>query len=51
MRLATRGILAKETGGNTIRFAPPLTVTAEDLQRLTDALGQVLREDRVPGEA
>mgnify|MGYP001365043660 CR=1 FL=1 len=51
MRLAASGILAKETGGNTIRFAPPLTVTAEDLQRLTDALGQVLREDRGPGEA
>ena len=51
MRLAASGILAKETGGNTIRFAPPLTVTAEDLQRLTDALGRVLREDRMPGEA
>src|SRR5690625_264640 len=42
-RLAEQGILAKETGGNTIRFAPPLTVTPEHLEQLTGALGRVLR--------
>lgn len=44
VRLGERGILAKETHDNTIRFAPPLTVTEADLERLMTTLGQVLRE-------
>ena len=44
LRLGERGILAKETHDNTIRFAPPLTVTEAELERLMDTLGQVLRE-------
>ncbi|MGC0143677.1 ornithine--oxo-acid transaminase [Pseudactinotalea sp. Z1732] len=45
-RLAAEGILAKETHDNTIRFAPPLTVTESDLDRLMDTLGRVLRSAR-----
>ncbi|MCR6493492.1 ornithine--oxo-acid transaminase [Cellulomonas sp. P24] len=41
--LATRGVLAKDTHGSTIRLAPPLTIPRADLDlaldRLTDALG------------
>ena len=38
-----RGVLAKDTHGSTIRMAPPLVVTAEDLDwavlQLQSALG------------
>ncbi len=41
--LATRGVLAKDTHGSTIRLAPPLTIPRADLDlaldRLADALG------------
>jgi ornithine--oxo-acid transaminase len=30
-RLMARGVLAKDTHGSTIRLAPPLVVTAEEL--------------------
>jgi ornithine--oxo-acid transaminase len=30
-RLAARGVLAKETHGTTIRLAPPLVITEEEL--------------------
>lgn len=42
-RLLERGVLAKDTHGRTIRLAPPLTITADELDlaadRLVDALG------------
>jgi len=42
-RLMARGVLAKDTHGSTIRMAPPLVVTAEDLDwavlQLQSALG------------
>jgi ornithine--oxo-acid transaminase len=42
-RLAARGVLAKDTHGTTIRLAPPLVVSEEDLawalDRLTGAIG------------
>ena len=42
-RLMVRGVLAKDTHGSTIRIAPPLVVTAEDLDwavvQLRSALG------------
>lgn len=41
-RLADRGVLAKETHGNTIRFAPPLTISEADLHRVMDALEDAL---------
>ncbi|MBK5248702.1 MAG: ornithine--oxo-acid transaminase [Actinomycetales bacterium] len=42
-RLAARGVLAKETHGNTIRFAPPLCVREDELHTVMDALGEALR--------
>lgn len=42
-RLAARGVLAKETHGNTIRFAPPLTVSEDELHQVMDALEAALR--------
>jgi ornithine--oxo-acid transaminase len=42
-RLAERGVLAKDTHGTTIRLAPPLVVSEEDLDwgldRLAEAIG------------
>ena len=43
-RLAQHGVLAKETHGSTIRFAPPLTVGPADLEFLLAAVGAVLTE-------
>ena len=45
-RLAERGILAKDTHGSTIRLAPPLVITEEEINLAVDALGAVLREAR-----
>jgi ornithine--oxo-acid transaminase len=41
-RLASLGVLAKETHGNTIRLAPPLVITEEDLSWGLDRLEQVI---------
>jgi ornithine--oxo-acid transaminase len=42
-RLAAQGVLAKETHGNVIRLAPPLIISADDLDwgldRIADAVG------------
>ena len=40
--LAERGVLAKETHGLTLRFAPPLTIQAEELDWMVDQLEAVL---------
>ncbi len=40
--LAKKGVLAKDTHGSTIRLAPPLTITAEELSIITDTLAEVL---------
>jgi predicted acetylornithine/succinylornithine family transaminase len=37
-------VLANKAGGNTIRFAPPLIVTREQLQRVAEALGGIAAE-------
>jgi ornithine--oxo-acid transaminase len=42
-RLAQRGVLAKDTHGSTIRLAPPLVVTEEDLDHALAQLAAVLR--------
>ncbi|MGW0431272.1 ornithine--oxo-acid transaminase [Micromonospora sp. NPDC003197] len=42
-RLAERGILAKDTHGSTIRLAPPLVVTVEELDHAVEQLAAVLR--------
>ncbi|MFH8448939.1 ornithine--oxo-acid transaminase [Streptomyces fungicidicus] len=41
-RLMREGILVKDTHGSTIRLAPPLTVTAEELQGALHTLEKVL---------
>jgi len=45
-RLMVRGILVKDTHGSTIRFAPPIVVSLEDLDLAVDALAEVLAELR-----
>jgi ornithine--oxo-acid transaminase len=43
-RLMTRGILAKDTHGSTLRVAPPIVITEDEIDLLvgavTDALAQ-----------
>jgi ornithine--oxo-acid transaminase len=41
-RLAERGILAKDTHGSTIRLAPPLVVTEQDLEHAVAQLRAIL---------
>jgi ornithine--oxo-acid transaminase len=41
-RLALRGVLAKETHGNTIRLAPPLVITESELDWALDRIADVL---------
>ncbi|MDT0400874.1 MULTISPECIES: ornithine--oxo-acid transaminase [Streptomyces] len=41
-RLMREGILVKDTHGSTIRLAPPLTVTAEEVQGALHTVGKVL---------
>jgi ornithine--oxo-acid transaminase len=43
-RLAARGVLAKDTHGATIRLAPPLVITEEDLDHALTQLAAVLAE-------
>ena len=42
-RLAERGVLAKDTHGSTIRLAPPLVVTEEDIDLALEHLAAVIR--------
>ncbi|WP_034610843.1 ornithine--oxo-acid transaminase [Cellulomonas sp. URHD0024] len=42
-RLLAVGVLAKDTHGSTIRLAPPLTITADELDLATDRLELALR--------
>ncbi|MFK0172800.1 ornithine--oxo-acid transaminase [Streptomyces sp. NPDC090306] len=41
-RLLREGVLVKDTHGSTIRIAPPLTISAEELRSALGALGRVL---------
>lgn len=43
-RLLARGVIAKDTHGQTIRLAPPLVITREELDQALDALESVLAE-------
>ncbi|CAN5163814.1 ornithine--oxo-acid transaminase [soil metagenome] len=45
-RLVGKGVLAKDTHGSTIRLAPPLVVSAEDLDLAVNALAEVLSDLR-----
>ncbi|MGW5259790.1 ornithine--oxo-acid transaminase [Microbispora sp. NPDC004025] len=44
--LLRRGVLVKDTHGSTIRLAPPLVVSRDDLEWAMDQLSAVLREAR-----
>jgi ornithine--oxo-acid transaminase len=46
--LMVRGVLAKDTHDSTIRFAPPLVCTEEDIDLLLSTLGDVLGEASRP---
>ena len=43
-RLAARGVLAKDTHGSTIRLAPPLVVTEQDLDFAVAQLATILTQ-------
>ncbi|MEK6610272.1 MAG: ornithine--oxo-acid transaminase [Gemmatimonadota bacterium] len=49
--LAERGILAKETHHQVVRFAPPLVISKEDLQWALKHIGEVLKMSFVPAGA
>lgn len=42
--LASRGVLVKDTHGSTLRFAPPLVISAEEIDWAVDQLAAVLDE-------
>ncbi|WP_159233662.1 ornithine--oxo-acid transaminase [Mycolicibacterium vanbaalenii] len=44
LRLADRGILVKDTHGSTLRFAPPLVITADEIDWAVGQLGEILAE-------
>ncbi|AKS35755.1 ornithine--oxo-acid transaminase [Mycolicibacterium goodii] len=44
--LAQRGVLVKDTHGSTLRFAPPLVVTAEEIDWAVDRFADTLMEVR-----
>lgn len=46
MRLAERGVLVKDTHGSTLRFAPPLVITAEEIDWAIGQFADVLAEAR-----
>ncbi|MDO8665159.1 MAG: ornithine--oxo-acid transaminase, partial [Gemmatimonadales bacterium] len=46
--LAERGILAKETHDQVVRFAPPLVISKEDLQWALPRIGEVLAMSFTP---
>jgi ornithine--oxo-acid transaminase len=43
--LMRRGVLVKETQQRTLRYAPPLVITADELESSVDALRSVLTGD------
>ncbi|WP_396899779.1 ornithine--oxo-acid transaminase [Mycolicibacterium sp.] len=46
MKLAERGVLVKDTQGATLRFAPPLVVTAEEIDWAVDQFADALADSR-----
>ena len=46
LKLAERGVLVKDTHGSTLRFAPPLVITAEEIDWAIGQFADVLAEDR-----
>lgn len=50
VRMAERGLLAKPTHGNIIRFAPPLVISEEDLVKGVNIILETLKEFEDAGE-
>ena len=46
LALAERGVLVKDTHGSTLRFAPPLVVTADEIDWAVDQFADALAEAR-----
>lgn len=44
LRLLAKGVIAKDTHGATIRMAPPLVITLEELDQAIDALAEAIEE-------
>ncbi len=44
MQLAARGVLVKDTHGSTLRFAPPLVITGEEIDWAVDQFAGVLTD-------
>jgi len=44
LRLADRGVLVKDTHGSTLRFAPPLVITAQEIDWAVDQFAAMLTE-------
>ena len=44
LRLAERGVLVKDTHGSTLRFAPPLVITATEIDWAVDRFADTLAE-------
>jgi ornithine--oxo-acid transaminase len=44
LRLAERGVLVKDTHGSTLRFAPPLVITAAEIDWAIDRFAETLVE-------
>jgi len=49
-RLLERGVIAKDTHGQTIRLAPPLVITREELDQAVDAFADILASAVSPAE-
>ncbi|WP_264992225.1 aminotransferase class III-fold pyridoxal phosphate-dependent enzyme, partial [Mycobacterium montefiorense] len=43
LRLARRGVLVKDTHGSTLRFAPPLVITEQEIEWAINQFADVLR--------
>ncbi|HML50786.1 MAG TPA: ornithine--oxo-acid transaminase [Propionicimonas sp.] len=48
-RLLSKGVIAKDTHGQTLRLAPPLVITADELDLAVDALTEALAEAAAQG--
>lgn len=48
--LAQRGVLVKDTHGSTLRFAPPLVITADEIDWMLEQFASVLHDAAVDGD-
>ena len=42
LRLAERGVLVKDTHGHTLRFAPPLVITRDEIDWAVDRFADAM---------